>query len=281
MVPQAVSDHLAAQRRQVAKALLAVRSEWSRMGDDLDASWARIGPRIVTLTAAAQLGSVRDGIDYVVNSLESQGTPVRPVADINPRGFVGLASDGRSLEALLYSSVVHARSVKVDTLPQRLSAGGAWLEQIVHTQVADAARDGAKVAMTVRPRVRWVRIVSPPCCGRCAILSGRVYAFSQGFQRHPRCDCTMLPQTVADPFAAGRKITAADVTDLTGKQRLALAASTEKDPAKALAQVVNDHARKRGAFSDYLPPTRVDAVIDRAAQRDKAMDALRQIGIVT
>lgn len=244
------------------------------MGEDLDASWARIGSRIVTLTAAAQLGSARDGLAYVAAALDAQGTPVDPVADINPRGLVGLASDGRSLEALLYSSVVHARTAKVDTLPQRLHVGADWLEQIVRTQVADASRDAAKVAVTVRPRVKWVRIVTPPCCGRCAILSGRVYAFSQAFQRHPKCDCTMLPQTVADPFAAGRTIDHRDVTDLTGKQRALIASG------QSLARVVNDHARKRGAFSGYLPPTRVDKVIDRAGQRDKAMDALRQIGVI-
>lgn len=280
MLPQAVSDYRRSQQRLVVATLGLVRREWRAMGDDLDASWARVGPRVALLTASAQLGAATAGDAYVADALEAQGQSVEPVAQVNPRALVGVASDGRSLEQLLYSAVVHARTAKVDTLPQRLDVGRMWLDRIVHTQVADAGRDAAKVAVTMRPRVKWVRIVTPPCCQRCAILSGRVYEFSHGFQRHPQCDCTMLPQTVADPFAAGRRIEPADITDLTGKQRAALASSKEPDPDKALNRVVNDYQRKRGQFSGYLPPTRVDKVIDRAGQREKAAEALAAIGIV-
>jgi hypothetical protein len=271
VLPQAASDHVAAHRRQAAKALLAVRSEWARMGEDLDASWARIGPRIVTLTAAAQLGSARDGLAYVDSALDGSAAPE---AAIDPRGLAGVASDGRGLDQLLYSAVVRARSAKVDGLPQRLRMGGLWLDQLVKTQVADAGRDAAKVAMTVRPRVMWVRVVTPPCCQRCAVLSGRVYGYSHGFQRHPGCDCTMLPQTVADPGAAGRTVRPKDVTDLTVKQREALAGGANFN------RTINDYQRKRGDYGGYLPPTRVDRVIDGAGQRAKAMDALAKLGIV-
>ena len=271
---QAVSDYRRGQQRLIVATLSLVRREWSRMGEDLDSSWARVGPRVALLTAAAQARSARDGSDYVSGALEAQGTPVEPMAALQANALAGVAADGRSLEQMLYGAVVRARTAKVDTLPQRLQVGRNWLDMAVHTSVSDAGRDAAKVAVTVRPRVKWVRIVSPPCCGRCAILAGRVYEFSEGFKRHPKCDCAMLPQTVADPFAAGRKIDPADVTDLTGKQRALIASG------QSLTRVVNDHARKRGAFSDYLPPTRVDKVIDRAAQREKATDALRAIGVV-
>jgi len=274
VLPQTVSEYRRAQQRLIVATVGLVRREWRSMGDDLDASWAKVGPRLTLLTASAQLGSATAGSEYVAAALTAQGTPVDAEAAVNPRALAGIASDGRSLESLLYSAVVRARSVKADNLPQRLNAGGAWLDRIVQTQVADAGRDAAKLAVTVRPRVLWVRVVSPPCCGRCAVLAGRVYGFSQGFQRHPHCDCTMLPQTVADPFAAGRTIDPADVTDLTGKQKALIASG------QSLTRVVNDHARKRGAFSDYLPPTRVDKIVVRAGQRDKAMDALRAIGAI-
>src|SRR5690606_6627480 len=39
----------------------------------------------------------------------------------------------------------------------------------------------------------YVRMVNPPCCPRCAILAGRWYRWSAGFQRHPRCDCVHIP----------------------------------------------------------------------------------------
>ena len=244
------------------------------MGSDLDSSWANIGRRVALLTASAQLGSARNGIEYVSTALESQGTPVQAEARIQPRAFAGLASDGRRLESLLYSAVIHARTAKVDSLPERLKVGGLWLDRIVQTQVADAGRDASKVAMTVRPRVRYVRIVSPPCCQRCAATVGEDRTFSRPFQRHPGCDCIMLPQTVANPDAAWNKVDPSQITDLTRKQRDAI------DGGANLHSTINDYQRKRGDYSGFLPPTRVDRVIDRAGQRDKAMDALRAIGVV-
>lgn len=70
-------------------------------------------------------------------------------------------------------------------------------ERLVASIVQDAARAAESVAVTARPRVYHVRLVNPPCCSRCAILAGRVYPWSTGFLRHPGCDCSMIPTTVA------------------------------------------------------------------------------------
>jgi len=199
---------------------------------------------------------------------------VAPTAGFDPRGIAGVASDGRSLESLLYGAVVRARSTKADSLPARMELGRSWLDMAVKTQVADAGRDAVKVAMTVRPGVRYVRFVNPPCCQRCAVLSGEAREYSHPFQRHPRCDCSMIPTTVANPDFAGEKLTAADVTDLTQKQKDAL------DKGADFHSTINDYQRKRGDFSGFLPPTRVDRVIDRAGQRDKAAAALAELGIL-
>src|SRR5690348_18342012 len=57
-------------------------------------------------------------------------------------------------------------------------------------QAEDGIRDG---------RVTGVQtcalpiLLNPPSCQRCAILAGRWYRWSQGFLRHPRCDCVNLP----------------------------------------------------------------------------------------
>jgi hypothetical protein len=244
------------------------------MGDDLDASWLAIAPRVRQIVTAAQIGAARDGIAYVPAVLAEQGARIKPDVDIRPQGIAGLASDGRSLDALLYSAVINARAAKVVSLAERLQVGGRSLDRIVQTQVADASRDAVKVAMTARPGVRWVRIVNPPCCQRCAVLTGDARTYSHPFERHPGCDCTMLPTTVASPDFAGQKLTAADVTDLTQKQKDALA-----DGAN-FHSTINDYQRKRADFSGYLPPTRVDKVIDRAGQRDKAAAALAELGIL-
>jgi hypothetical protein len=40
-----------------------------------------------------------------------------------------------------------------------------------------------------------VRVVKLPACSRCIILAGRNYTYSEGFKRHPKCDCGMEPMT--------------------------------------------------------------------------------------
>jgi hypothetical protein len=274
MLPSLTAEFYRSQKRRSAATWLEVAREWATIGSDFDAGWRRVGPNIALLVASAQLGSAQDGAAYVAASLASQGTPVQPVGVLDPRGIAGVASDGRPLESLLYGAVVRARSVKADSLVERVNAGRLWLSMAVATQVADAGRDAVKVSVTARHGVSWVRVVSPPCCQRCAVLSGRVYHFSQSFQRHPGCDCSMIPQTVVNPDLVGFTLGPNDVTDLTAKQRDKLAKGANFN------RTINDYQRKRGAFSGYLPPTRVDRVIDRAGQRAKAAAALADIGIL-
>lgn len=274
MLPQAVLSHYRERQRLIVATLALVRREWAQMGDDLDSSWSRVGPRISLLTSSAQLGAAQSGSAYVSEALAQQRQSVTPTARFDPSGLAGVASDGRTLDELLYSAVIHARTAKAAGLQDRLRIGGVWLDSIVQTQVSDAARDGAKVAMTVRPGVRYVRFVNPPCCQRCAVLSGEAREYSHPFQRHPRCDCSMVPTTVANPNFAGEKLNASNVTDLTQKQKDALA-----DGAN-FHSTINNYQRKRADFSGHLPPTRVDTVIDRAGQRDKAAAALAELGIL-
>lgn len=269
VLPQATADlYKGQQRLSLATSALAVR-EWRSIGEDLDAGWFRIGARLVLLTASGQLGAARAGAAYVPRVLDEQGQSVAPDGAVIPSRFAGVASDGRPLESLLYGAVVAARSAKVDSFAARLDVGASWLDMAVRTQVQDAGRDASAVAVTARPRVRWVRMVNPPCCQRCAVLAGHVYSHSQGFQRHPRCDCQMLPQTIANPNAPGLVIGPDDVKSLTAKQREAIANGADFN------KTVNDYQRKQG---DYLPPTKVSQITARSGSRAKAVEALRTAG---
>lgn len=78
-------------------------------------------------------------------------------------------------------------------------AGDSGFERLVESIVQDAGRAAESVASAVRPDIWHVRYLSPPSCSRCAVLAGRVYRYSEGFQRHPNCDCVMIPTTVAAP----------------------------------------------------------------------------------
>lgn len=153
------------------------------------------------MLAAGQVSAARSASQYVPAVLAEVGAEAPPVAGVRPIAFVG-ASSGVTLPQMLDTvrlralyAAGHGVSVN-DIQPQTLT----MLEGIVQTQVADAARQATASEMGVRPAVvGWTRMLNPPACGRCAILAGRVYRWSEGFQRHPRCDCRHIPTTDAEP----------------------------------------------------------------------------------
>lgn len=97
----------------------------------------------------------------------------------------------------------------------------------------------------------WIRVLDPPSCGRCAILAGRFYKWSDGFLRHPNCDCKHMPVTVAaasgvtvDPDEYFASLSERDQDVLFGK------ANAEAIRAGAdINQVVNATARKNGMYT--------------------------------
>jgi hypothetical protein len=250
VLPRAVSDHYRAQQRLVVATVGLASREWARMGEDFDAAWRRVGPRLALLTSSAQLGAARSGAQYIGASLEQIGQSVDPVAEVNPDAFAGWASDGRPLDGLLYGAVTTTkRQVALGADPSAaLAVGGRWLSMAVHTQISDAARSSAGVAITARPRVGWVRMVNPPCCKDCAILAGKFFRWNQGFDRHPHCDCTHIPTTEDVPGDLGTDpnalFSSGQVTGLSDAERQAIA--DRADPS----QVVNA-SRKMSADGLY------------------------------
>lgn len=82
----------------------------------------------------------------------------------------------------------------------------AEFERLVESLTQDAARAAESAAVVARDRVVTVRYLNPPSCSRCVVLAGRIYRWSDGFQRHPLCDCIHLatteqaaPHLVSDP----------------------------------------------------------------------------------
>lgn len=160
--------------------------------------------------AAAAVASVG-----VTAMLREQGMEVPPEAALAPLAFT-------------------ATPDAVEEMSQDLDD---WqVERMVMGLVADAARAAESVSIATRPRVGYVRYVNPPCCSRCAILAGRFYRWSDGFQRHPGCDCTHLPTT--DPRSDFRQnpyelVNKGLVTGLSKADRRALSDGAD------LNQIVN------------------------------------------
>lgn len=201
-------------------ALAAVLSLWALLRlPTLEAQWPDIGERMFVVLATAQRAVAALADQYVADVLRAFGLPddpARPV--VIPDAFTG-ASDGRDLESLLLQSLIRVRvNIAAGEDPRRaMDSGAALLTMITSTQVMDSARIADQVAIaTVDPqqlatdeefrriierlgplkdtkqsrlsrRFGYVRVLNPPSCGRCAILAGRFYRWSAGFQRHPMC----------------------------------------------------------------------------------------------
>ena len=116
-------------------------------------------------------------------------------------------------------------------------------ERLVAGLVQDAGRAAEQVEITVRPRIGYVRYLSPPSCARCAILAGRVYRYSEGFIRHPGCDCIHIPITIANPDFVHDPVSLVRQGLVTGLSKADQKALTD---GADMARVVNVRSRRAG-----------------------------------
>lgn len=281
--------HYVAQSRQAEAAVVLSRRLWRRMRPELEESWAQIARRLTLIVGSAQLGAARSGAAYVPESLDFDP---EVLGEVNPNRFAGVASDGRPLDSLLFSAVVHAKRHlgSGETLSEALAAGGQWLDTLTRTQVADAGRGAAGVAIAARPRVGYVRFVSPPCCQRCAVLAGKFFKWNSGFSRHPRCDCRhQATQENTLPPGYKSEIDPSEIRDLTESQRKAIADGADvnqtinahrKGRRSADGMTTTEGATRRGLAGQRGATTRLtpDAIYRVSATREEAADRLKANG---
>lgn len=201
--PKSASEHYRDQQRITALTVLAAGNLWgSTPPEDFDAWFEANAATLVALTSAGQARAVRGSGDYVSRALGEIDAERDPEASVDPSQLVGVASDGRPLDSLLYGSVISAKAAiaKADEVDDHVvrdawSKGRTALEQRVLTQIADAERSSTMLEISVRPGVGYTRLVRAGGCSRCTILAGRFYRWSDGFLRHPRCMCRHIPTT--------------------------------------------------------------------------------------
>lgn len=243
MLPRAASDFYAAQQRVSTTTRNEVRRIWRGMGDDFDSSWRRLEPSVLSVIAEGQSQMALKALDYNHVILDQLDIPDRPEGEFIPSSLVGVASDGRPLESLAGQSVVKAKVAVGEgaSTRQALDEAGKWLQLMAQLQVADAARVGVGVGTASRANIVGnIRVLNLPVCQRCAVLGGRFYRWSSGFDRHQRDDCTMMPARsgdwakaegfILDPMDAYRQ---GQIKDLTPGQIEAI------ENGANLGQVVN------------------------------------------
>lgn len=159
----------------------------------------------------------------------------------------------------------------------------AEFERLVASLIQDAGRAAESVSTAIRPNVAHVRHLTLPSCSRCVTLAGRVYRWSDGFLRHPNCDCVMVPTTIDDRSMVADPADLAEQGLVTGLSKADMQAL--RDGAD-FNQVVNVRRSAAGlqeagrvlARRDRLTPEG----IYRLAQGDraKALEYLRHDGYI-
>jgi len=172
-------------------------SLWRQMDfDNLDASWASIGPQVTAHAASAQLelakGSDRFNAKVAANT---EGfTPTK--AAIIPEAFTGVDGDGRDVAGILYGSVTTTKEAVGAGLGriQSMESGATYLAAIFKTVVADMARSADLVSSAGKSFTHYVRVTNGSACSRCAALAG-ISSGEEAFLRHVSCQCTAVAVT--------------------------------------------------------------------------------------
>lgn len=198
-MPTPAELHQGQQRAVAAATASATGAAWDQVTmADPQGSFVRVLPRMLASVTAGQLLAASSAGVFVSAALAAEGVQSDPVASVDPRRFAGLTSDGRSLPGLLTQPLIRTLTLRARGAddPMALAGGRLSLDTMVRTEIFDTGRDAVSVAAALDREVRgYVRVVNSPACGRCIVLAGRFYSRSTGFQRHPRCDCTMEPRS--------------------------------------------------------------------------------------
>lgn len=231
MVPQAATDHYAAQERRSDVVLRGVSRLWRRMrGRNWERAWAGdVGPKMVDLVTEGQQTAAAGAEVYATQVLTELGVDASAPSSLNLPAFADVAGDGRPVDSLLYGGVVKAAKAQYEPaladLPptsatdQALADAEQWLQDVVTTILEDAARAAETVAFAQRPWLDgYVRMLDPKNpCSRCVILAGRFYLHNEGFERHEKCRCKHIPHaenmpldTLTNPDAYFRSLSRAE-----------------------------------------------------------------------
>ncbi len=263
--------------------------------------WRATGPsgfrdelvRAAGLVAAGQLAAARQGADYVAAAAVAQGVPVGGVPDVVARAFAGQTADGMPLEQVLRAPLTRVRAMQAAgaTADEAVRSGTATLTRLVSNEVTLAGNNATAVAVTANPGLDgYVRMLSRPSCGRCAILAGKWFKWNAGFDRHPGCDCVHVPAAdaasvdglAANPRAYFDSLSKADQDRYFGK------AEAEAIRGGAdMGRTVNATGSSKSGLASGSFSTKPTGGVGRALRsaedldRDRATALLRDRGYLT
>ncbi|MET9140567.1 hypothetical protein [Streptomyces parvulus] len=159
------------------------------------------GATIAAAALSGQLSVAEAASAYIAAQMAAQGASALSDAAVIASAFAGIAPGGGPLESLLYLPAIGVRRRVAAGLPPEEAMIGGLVDMSMYTAtaIADAARTADQTAMAAsRSCVAYIRVVQLPACSRCIVLAGQIYSRSEGFLRHPNCDCQTLPLAEKD-----------------------------------------------------------------------------------
>ena len=166
---------------------------WGRMDvARLDESWDVLAPEFVAVVTAAQAAASRQSAPYLSSVARHYGGA--PTAAVVPEAFGGVMLDGREIGAAMFGAVTKTKElIGLGMNPaQAFKTGSAFMATITGSAISDSGRQSDITLATGRHFTRYIRVLSPGACSRCAVLAGKG-SLSKPFLRHPRCKCTTFP----------------------------------------------------------------------------------------
>lgn len=228
------------------QAVLRVIRAWRQnRSDDFNQAYANAyAPMLSALDSAQQ-----DVADYMVGttpdvmqSLGSRNLGSEEFAFDTSR-LVGWAGNGQNTFDNLWSSVLLGKQSIADGVSTNMAL--TIIENSLalrsRTILADTARASSLLSAKSHSfTAHYVRMLTPPSCGRCAILAG-MPSGRKAFERHPHCDCVAAWSTDERSLAKHY----ANATDY-------LNSLSSQDLAKTLGSQANAQAWKDGADLNQL-----------------------------
>lgn len=274
-LPRAAETYQAAQTREIAAAMAAVRRLWRQvLPVAVLGSWSLVRPSVVAALVLAQERLLRGVEPYMsaVLAETGQGRWDVPVGVPSWAPLLGVAGDGRGLGGLVDGAAFGALRRIGDGMSPRLALrdAGRWLEGAASTALSDTARQGESVSMAQRPVAGYVRMLTPPSCSRCALLAGKWYRNNAGFERHPRCDCRHIPaaESVAGDLAVDPRAYFDSLSEAEQRRIFTVAGAEAIRDGADIGRVVN---ARRGMRVSQVGGRRVVSTSVNAGSRVRLM----------
>lgn len=191
-------------RRVAAREAVAVRAArhaWSRVDkNNIRGSWARVKQPLVNVLRDIQEQAVDAGLDANVDVMAEIGQYSAPEALVDSRAFSKFSSGGVLLDEWVDRPAIRAlefikEGVGADEALERV---GSLFSSSVATNLADVIRQAQQADITARKHMGFIRCCNADACKWCIVLSGKIYRYNTGFERHMNCHCYHLPVNLDD-----------------------------------------------------------------------------------